>query len=268
MAYADGSVNTIRPTGITYPDGREVIVNSGHTSITSPQFGQCWTLDPTGNWHGFRQDGDGNSTWGLIQARTSNPVNETTDINNTTGRSWATPSYDARNICYFRQGEHMHMPCECHMSLTGKIYLWLVLVGGGSFPVVNGLMYWVHGHPVFGVLLSLLILVFLLCVFKHGLLPYCSYVCVMPESVTFRRYYDGKEFVLKPGTTFYCKTLRADLDTEANAIMNLIYGEDRGLLINVDDKTWLFFVEGFMINGPDFRKRIEESLSRLRQCRQ
>jgi YD repeat-containing protein len=70
-------------------------LNSGHTSITSPQFGQCWTLDPTGNWHGFRQDDDGNSTWDLIQARTSNPVNEITDIDNTTGPSWATPSYDA-----------------------------------------------------------------------------------------------------------------------------------------------------------------------------
>jgi RHS repeat-associated protein len=70
-------------------------LNSGHTSITSPQFGQCWTLDPTGNWHSFRQDDDGNSTWDLIQARTSNPVNEITDIDNTTGSSWATPSYDA-----------------------------------------------------------------------------------------------------------------------------------------------------------------------------
>jgi RHS repeat-associated protein len=69
-------------------------LNSGHTSITSPQFGQCWTLDPTGNWQGFRQDDDGNSTWDLIQARTSNPVNEITDIDNTTGSSWAVPSYD------------------------------------------------------------------------------------------------------------------------------------------------------------------------------
>jgi RHS repeat-associated protein len=70
-------------------------LSSGHTSITTPQFGQCWTLDPTGNWHGFRQDDDGNSTWDLIQARVSNPVNEITDIDNSTGSSWATPSYDA-----------------------------------------------------------------------------------------------------------------------------------------------------------------------------
>jgi RHS repeat-associated protein len=70
-------------------------LNSGHTSITTPQFGQCWTLDPTGNWQGFRQDDDGNSTWDLIQARTSNPVNEITDIDNSTGPSWVTPSYDA-----------------------------------------------------------------------------------------------------------------------------------------------------------------------------
>jgi hypothetical protein len=34
------------------------------------------STDPTDNWHGFRHEDDGNSTWGLIQARTSNPVNE------------------------------------------------------------------------------------------------------------------------------------------------------------------------------------------------
>jgi YD repeat-containing protein len=66
-------------------------LNSGHTAITSPQFGQCWTLDPTGNWEGFRQDDNGNGTWNLIQARTANPVNEITDIDNTTGNSWANP---------------------------------------------------------------------------------------------------------------------------------------------------------------------------------
>jgi len=70
-------------------------LNAGHTAITSPQFGQCWTLDETGNWQNFRQDDDGNGAWDLIQARTSNPVNEITDIDNTTGSSWSTPAYDA-----------------------------------------------------------------------------------------------------------------------------------------------------------------------------
>jgi hypothetical protein len=36
-------------------------------------------LDPTRDWHGFRQDDDRGSTWDLIQARTSNPVNEIID---------------------------------------------------------------------------------------------------------------------------------------------------------------------------------------------
>src|SRR5690606_33974072 len=58
------------------PSAERGELNSGHTSITTPQFGPCWTLDPTGNWHGFRQDDDGNRTWDLIQARTSNSVNE------------------------------------------------------------------------------------------------------------------------------------------------------------------------------------------------
>jgi RHS repeat-associated protein len=76
-------------------DAQRGQLNAGHTAITSPQFGQCWTLDETGNWQGFRQDDDGNGSWDLIQARTSNPANEITDIDNTTGPSWSTPSYDA-----------------------------------------------------------------------------------------------------------------------------------------------------------------------------
>jgi YD repeat-containing protein len=92
-------------------------LNSGHTAITSPQFGQCWTLDPTGNWEGFRQDDNGNGTWNLIQARTANPVNEITDIDNTTGNAWATPTYDANgNISSLprpdsgdRQGDGRHL---------------------------------------------------------------------------------------------------------------------------------------------------------------
>lgn len=76
-------------------DAQRGQLNAGHTAITSPQFGQCWTLDETGNWQGFRQDDDGNGSWDLIQARTSNPVNEITDIDNTTGSSWSTPAYDA-----------------------------------------------------------------------------------------------------------------------------------------------------------------------------
>jgi len=76
-------------------DAQRGQLNAGHTAITSPQFGQCWTLDETGNWQGFRQDDDGNGSWDLIQARTSNPVNEITDIDNTAGPSWSTTAYDA-----------------------------------------------------------------------------------------------------------------------------------------------------------------------------
>jgi len=54
-------------------------------AITDPQFGQCWTLDATSNWTEFRQDNDGTG-W--------SPVNEITDITNTTGPTWITPAYD------------------------------------------------------------------------------------------------------------------------------------------------------------------------------
>ena len=68
-------------------------LNSTNTGITVPTFEQCWTLDPTGNWLGFHEATLGG--WPLDQSRTANTVNEITGITNTTGGSWATPTYDA-----------------------------------------------------------------------------------------------------------------------------------------------------------------------------
>ena len=42
----------------------------------------------------YQQDTDGDGTWDLIQSRTSNKVNEITDITETVGNSWTTPSYN------------------------------------------------------------------------------------------------------------------------------------------------------------------------------
>ena len=57
-------------------------------------FGQCWTLDPTGNWKSFREDDTGSGIWNLIQSRTASTVNEITGITNSVGSAWATPAYD------------------------------------------------------------------------------------------------------------------------------------------------------------------------------
>jgi hypothetical protein len=51
-------------------------LNGGRTALTSQTFAQCWTLDSTGNWQGFREDDDGNGSWDLIQQRAANAVNE------------------------------------------------------------------------------------------------------------------------------------------------------------------------------------------------
>lgn len=74
-------------------DGERGTLNGTHDGITNPQFAQCWTLDETGNWQGFRQSDNG-SDWSLVQARTANTINEITGINASTGPAWATPGYD------------------------------------------------------------------------------------------------------------------------------------------------------------------------------
>ena len=55
---------------------------------------ETWSLDETGNWREYQQDTDGDGTWNLIQSRTSNKVNEITDITETAGNSWTTPVYN------------------------------------------------------------------------------------------------------------------------------------------------------------------------------
>ena len=75
--------------------GKRGTLNGTHTAITDAQFGQCWTLDSTGNWQGFRQDDTGSGTWSLVQTRTANPVNEITSINASIGQLWANPEYDS-----------------------------------------------------------------------------------------------------------------------------------------------------------------------------
>jgi RHS repeat-associated protein len=69
-------------------------INAGKDAISTLKSAQAWSLDPTGNWSGFKEDGDGNSAWNLEQSRTSNKVNEITDVTETTGPAWATPAYN------------------------------------------------------------------------------------------------------------------------------------------------------------------------------
>ena len=69
-------------------------LNGSKTAVTSRNFEQCWTLDSTNNWSGFRESTNG-SSWTTVQSRTANKVNEITNITNTTGSAWAATAYDA-----------------------------------------------------------------------------------------------------------------------------------------------------------------------------
>jgi len=69
-------------------------INGAKDALSTLKFAQEWSLDPTGNWSGFKEDTDGDSTWNLDQSRTSNKVNDITGIAETTGPAWATPVYN------------------------------------------------------------------------------------------------------------------------------------------------------------------------------
>jgi RHS repeat-associated protein len=100
-------------------------LNSTQTGITlgSGTFNQCWTLDATGNWKGFREDDTGSGAWGLIQSRSANPVNEISGITNSVGSAWAQPAYDkAGNMTTIPQ------PATPSSNYTGTYDAWNRLV--------------------------------------------------------------------------------------------------------------------------------------------
>jgi RHS repeat-associated protein len=65
-----------------------------HDAITNKTFGQCWSLDATGNWRKFLEDSNGDGAWDLDQTRTDNKVNEITEMSQSVGPIWATPAYN------------------------------------------------------------------------------------------------------------------------------------------------------------------------------
>ncbi len=74
-------------------DMQRGLLNGSNTAITSENFAQCWSLDTTSNWSGFREAATGGSAT-LVQSRTANKVNEINGITNSVGSTWTTPAYD------------------------------------------------------------------------------------------------------------------------------------------------------------------------------
>lgn len=96
------------------------MLNGLKNAIMNLQFAECWALDETGNWLNFRQDDTGNGTWDLNQDRTSNTVNEITDV---TSSSWVTPAYSkAGNMTTIPQ------PADPSISYTATYDAWNRLV--------------------------------------------------------------------------------------------------------------------------------------------
>jgi RHS repeat-associated protein len=58
----------------------------------TPEHQESWSLDPTGNWSGYRQRDAGGTV--LDQGRTHNPANELTAFTASVGTTWSTPSHD------------------------------------------------------------------------------------------------------------------------------------------------------------------------------
>ena len=101
--------------------------NKDAIAAADRDYTQQWTLDQLGNWEGFDKDANGDEDFtdavDLDQARTSNDVNEITDITEAAGQTaWVTPAYDA-------SGNMTTVPWRILASgLTGTYDAWNRLV--------------------------------------------------------------------------------------------------------------------------------------------
>jgi len=99
------------------------LLNGTNTAITNETFAQCWSLDSTSNWHGFREASAGGS-WTTVQSRTASIVNEVTGITTSVGSIWVTPEYDtAGNTTTIPQ------PADPTTSYTARYDSWNRMVG-------------------------------------------------------------------------------------------------------------------------------------------
>ena len=110
------------------------LLNGSQTAISSETFAQCWSLDPTSNWHGFREAAAGGS-WTTVQSRMANTVNEITDIRNSVGSAWVAPAYDAAG-----NTTTIPQPCDPTTSYTVAYDAWnrmVQLVDTGASDIVQ-----------------------------------------------------------------------------------------------------------------------------------
>ncbi|MDZ4684185.1 MAG: hypothetical protein SH850_03795 [Planctomycetaceae bacterium] len=109
-------------------------LNNDRTAIDACGFAQCWTLDSTGNWQGFRQADSNCASWDLVQQRAANPVNEIGGITNAVGSGWAQPAYSrAGNMTTLPQ------PADPTQSYTATYDAWnrLVKIADGADTVAE-----------------------------------------------------------------------------------------------------------------------------------
>ncbi len=109
-------------------------LNANKDGVTDKSFAECWSLDETGNWKKFLEDNNGNGTWDLDQSRTSNDVNEITDITETAGASWTTPVYNKPGNM-----TTMPQPADPTSSYTATYDAWnrLVKIADGANTVAE-----------------------------------------------------------------------------------------------------------------------------------
>lgn len=104
-------------------DMQRGLLNGSNTAITDETFAQCWSLDSTSNWHGFREASAGGA-WTTVQARSANTVNEITDITNSVGSAWVAPAYDAAG-----NTTTIPQPADPTTSYTATYDAWNRMVG-------------------------------------------------------------------------------------------------------------------------------------------
>lgn len=90
--------------------------------IVDPNLSQTWQLDSTGNWRQFASYDQTAAANSLVQQRTHNAANEITNISETVGPVWVTPTHDRNgNMTTIPQGSDPTAGYDCTWDAWNRL---------------------------------------------------------------------------------------------------------------------------------------------------
>ncbi|MEZ6135213.1 MAG: hypothetical protein R3C53_09915 [Pirellulaceae bacterium] len=124
---------------------------------------------------------------------------------------------------------------------------------------------WIENQILFGLLIGVFVWLCSAYVFLRECVPICFAVAIYPNEVRLRRIFSSCELVIDDHAIFEHTRLVATSEFEGTAIVNWLFGADRGIRIEICGDT-VFYLRGDMRNGNEFEPRLWAALEAIKRA--